>query len=314
MNWVWTRLAVSLVFGLAAVGCGGDDDAGPPRVAAVVEGSEIPAADTEALVQGYLEQQAKAEEAPGDERRDQAVPFVLLYQIRHALLRHLAADLDVSIDTAVAGDAVAQLAESEPEAFQAAGVRPGDVQASSEAGRLSRAIALKLFPDVPVDEADVRAEYDNRAPLYNQGWRVQAKVASFGSGDDAARVASALAAGRTFEEAATAAGASDVGSAEMSPASPLPAPVLEAVGKLARGQVSDPLQVSTSGWAVIFAEAREELPQISFEEAKADLAVVVAEAQRQQLFAAWFDKQLKQAKITVDDFYGEWDAAHGTLQ
>jgi hypothetical protein len=111
------------------------DAGGAPEVAAVVEGATIPAAQTEALLETHVRNElAPAGSAAGEfdgDRRRTLTHFVLLYQIKHALLRHLARGLDISVDARNLG----------PEA---------------EAGRLSEAMAQRLFPDVAEAERQGR--------------------------------------------------------------------------------------------------------------------------------------------------------------
>lgn len=114
--------AVVLVTALA--GCSRSSSA--PDVAAVVEGTKIPAAQTEALLT------TAGSGAPLDGDRKQSLTnFVLLYQIKHALLRHLAEGMNISVE--------------------ARGLTP-----EAEAGRLSEAMARRLFPDVADEERQGR--------------------------------------------------------------------------------------------------------------------------------------------------------------
>lgn len=128
-------IAVSLLAG----GCSGSDPR--PDVAAIVEGTQIRADETEALLHGQIANQAAqagehGHEFDGDRERT-ITTFVLLYQIKHALLRHLAREMHLAVEP---------------------GSGP-DIEA--EAGRLSHAIAQRLFPDVappPDAPADKTAE------------------------------------------------------------------------------------------------------------------------------------------------------------
>jgi hypothetical protein len=130
MNRTTRRLLVCvLVTGAVLTGaCSGSGS--EPDVAAVVEGTKIPAAQTEALLEGHLKAELAQAGAAGHEldgdRKQTLTHFVLLYQIKHALLRHLADGMHIAV-TAEPG------ASLTPEA---------------EAGRLSRAMAERLFPDV----------------------------------------------------------------------------------------------------------------------------------------------------------------------
>jgi hypothetical protein len=108
---------------------------GAPDVAAVVEGAKIPAAQTEALLEAHVRNElAQGGSAAGEfdgDRRQTLTHFVLLYQIKHALLRHLAQGMNISVD--------------------AKGLTP-----EAEAGRLSEAMAQRLFPDAADDQRQGR--------------------------------------------------------------------------------------------------------------------------------------------------------------
>lgn len=122
---------------LAVVGLAGACSRGsaPPRVAAVVEGTTIPATQTQALLEAHVRNElAQAGSAGGEfdgDRRQTLTHFVLLYQIKHALLRHLAQGMQIPVE--------------------AKGPTP-----EAEAGRLSEAMAQRLFPDVPDEQRQGR--------------------------------------------------------------------------------------------------------------------------------------------------------------
>lgn len=120
----WLGLALLVCAGLSG-GCSGSR--ATPDVAAVVEGTKIPAAETEALLESHVRNelaQAGADSTTFDgDRRQTLTRFVLLYQIKHVLLRRLAQDLDVSVET-------------------------GGLTPEAAAGRLSEAMARQLFPDL----------------------------------------------------------------------------------------------------------------------------------------------------------------------
>jgi hypothetical protein len=126
----WATLVVAA--GLAS-GCSGNGTA--PDVAAVVEGTKIPAAETEALLESHVRNElaqagSKSGEFDGD-RKQTLTHFVLLYQIKHALLRHLAQDMNVTAETS--------------------GLTP-----EAAAGRLSETMARRLFPDAADEERQGR--------------------------------------------------------------------------------------------------------------------------------------------------------------
>ena len=147
-----------VVVAVLAGGCSGSGAA--PDVAALVEGTEIPASDTEALLDGHLKAEAAEEDSHGHEsdgeRAKSATRFVLLYQIKHALLRHLAEEMRVSVE-----------AGGNPEA---------------EAGRLSHATAQRLFPNVAAPDGeppDRAAELidQQRQSLFTEWFDKQLRIA-----------------------------------------------------------------------------------------------------------------------------------------
>jgi hypothetical protein len=127
------RSLVGLVISAALAG-GCSQGGSAPDVAAVVEGTRIPAAQTEALLETHvrneLAQAGSGSQLDGD-RKQTLTHFVLLYQIKHVLLRHLAKAMNVSVE--------------------GSGLSP-----EAEAGRLSEAMARRLFPDVAAEERQSR--------------------------------------------------------------------------------------------------------------------------------------------------------------
>lgn len=125
-------LALVVAAGLAG-GCSGNG--ATPDVAAVVEGTKIPAAETEALLESHVRNElAQAGSGSGEfdgDRRQTLTHFVLLYQIKHVLLRHLAEGMHITVE--------------------ASGLTP-----EAAAGRLSEAMARRLFPDAADEERQSR--------------------------------------------------------------------------------------------------------------------------------------------------------------
>ena len=128
----WLALALLAAAGLAG-GC--SKSGATPDVAAVVEGTKIPAAETKALLESHVRNelaQASADSGTFDgDRRQTLTHFVLLYQIKHVLLRRLAQDMHVSVET-------------------------GGLTPEAAAGRLSEAMARQLYPDVADEERQRR--------------------------------------------------------------------------------------------------------------------------------------------------------------
>ena len=128
----WLGLALLAAAGLTG-GC--SKGGATPDVAAVVQGTKIPAAETDALLESHVRNelaQAGADSGTFDgDRRQTLAHFVLLYQIKHVLLRRLAQDMHISVETA--------------------GLTP-----EAAAGRLSEAMARQLFPDATDEERQSR--------------------------------------------------------------------------------------------------------------------------------------------------------------
>jgi hypothetical protein len=160
MRSVWRSGLCGLVI-VAALAGGCSGSGADPDVAAVVEGTEIPTAETDALLDGHLKAQlAQQDEADGHavdgDRTETITSFVLLYQIKHVLLRHLAREMGVSAE------------------------RGGTPEA--EAGRLSHAMAERLFPDVAAPHgkpADKAAEFVDaqRQGLFSEWFDKQLRLA-----------------------------------------------------------------------------------------------------------------------------------------
>jgi hypothetical protein len=153
----WRRLGGLLIVAALTGGC--SVSGGSPDFAAVVEGTKIPVGETEALLDGHLKAQS-AQDADGHavdgDRTEMLTRFVLLYQIKHALLRHLAREMGVSVD--------------------------GGGNPEAEAGRLSHAMAARLFPDIAASEgipADRAAEFIDaqRQTLFTEWFDKQLRIA-----------------------------------------------------------------------------------------------------------------------------------------
>jgi hypothetical protein len=152
------RLCGLVIVAATTAGCSGPGDS--PEVAAVVEGAKIPVDETEALLDGHLKAQTAGDAEGGHavdaDRTGTAARFVLLYQIKHALLRHLAREMNVTVD--------------------------GGGNPEAEAGRLSHAMAARLFPDIaapegePPDKADEFIDAQRRS-LFTEWFDKQLRTA-----------------------------------------------------------------------------------------------------------------------------------------
>lgn len=298
------RLAMALAGLLVGAACSGGGDDGPPDVAATVEGVEISAADTEELVDAYSSR--IKEEGKEDVSRDRLAKLALGYQIKLSFLETLADKRGVKVRPKSYFDTAADVVN--PKSFEALGLREQDFARSLRAGQLSEAIAADLFPNLTVSETVLRDEYDRRAANFKHPWKAKVGVALFDSQDTAGQVKGRVAGGEDFQEVAEELGASEVGDVDVDGfVAELPGPVLDTIGSLAVGSVSDAVSTG-SGWISLLVHERDAQPVPTFEDLKAELTDALVQVERAQEFQKWFEEQFKKAKVTVDDHYGEWNA------
>ena len=303
--------AFALIVALSLLGGGCSSGGGSrPRVAAVVEGTRIASSETEAMVDAYLRRQSP-QPMGEDTPRDQIAKGVLEYQIKLTSLEHLAATLGVSSEPASYFDSTARLIQ--PEDTGRIGERPEDLARELQAGRLSQAMAKKLFPDVSISDAAVQAEYERRAPLLDRHWKATAQLARFGAEDPATQLRTRVGAGERFADVASALGAADVGTVDVNPVvAPLPASVLDALGKLSPGAVSEPIPAG-GAWILARLESRQDVPRLTLDELRPELTGFLAERERQDRFQEWFQTKFAATAVKVSSYYGKWDAQHTTV-
>lgn len=300
----FTRCLTAAALVLATASCSGGG--GAPEVAAVVEGTKVPAAETERLLDTYLGRQRSPGQKP-DLPRPQLAKLVVAHQIKLAVLEQLARRHGVAVD----GGPDVEIAASavSPEAFQTIGTSQDEFARELKAGRLSKALAEKLYPAVTVSEEAVRAEYDRRAAEFAPSWKAQARVGRLSSEAAAVRAGQLARAGRTFEEAVAAAGDGEITDVEIDPAaSALPPEVVDRLSTMKEGEISDPLGAGAV-WLTILLVHRQDVPGRPFEAVAGEIEATLIEAERARLFQDWLAARLAAAEVQVDGHYGEWDPA-----
>ena len=302
-------VALAVVLSVGAAGCGGGDD-GPPDVAATVAGTDIDSERVERLTTQWVESessQAIAAEKNAPIERKAATKLVLGFVIRSQFLQHLAAQMGIE-DNPSALEAVVP-GEVPAAEFEAAGWSQADLEQSLRDARISKAIGEKVFPKVAVSEVELRQKFDRSAAFFNQTWQSQVRMAFFDAEAPARTLQQRAVAGDAFEAAARELGARQAGSiGVVNPVTPLPAPVLDAVAGLQTGQTSDPIP-GGGGFMVLVADSREERAAMTFDQAKPELTKVLEDEARQRQFFEWFNKQLRDAEVEIDGYYGTWDPA-----
>lgn len=305
-----SRRRVVAVMAVAVLGAGaGCSGKGKPEVAAVVENIKVPASETETIVDAYLKRQ-QIESTGEDVPRDQIAKWVLEYQIRLTYLEHLASTMGVASEPESYYGAAADLIQ--PDKYGRIGQRREDFARELRAGKLSEAMARKLYPNLSISDAAVQAEYDRRGPLLDRHWKATATLARFGTEEAAKQLSAKAKAGEAFDAAARGLGADELATTDINPVvAPLPAAVLDAVGALAPGAVSEPIPSGTA-WLVVRLEQRQDVPRLTIDDLRTELSEFLAERERHDRFQEWFQRKFTEAKVKVDSYYGEWDA-HSTV-
>ena len=300
---------------LLAASCGGEEETGPPEVAAVVNGREISAVEVNALTDRYLAAPATGGQTGSTIpplERPVAQRFVLNYLIRLTMLEIVAGEFDLEVE--IDPELELALEAVSPEDFAQSNLTADDLRVAERAGDISRRVAVALFPEVAISEDEVRRIYEQESYRYESGWSATVHTAFFGSFADAEQLRSATQDGASFLETAAALGALESGSmGVVTSTSPLPPDILEAIGSLDAGGVSAPIQASI-GWLLFFVESREAISETPYDVARLEILAVLQDQERQRLFDDWFQQRLTQADVEVDDFYGRWNAQSGTVR
>jgi parvulin-like peptidyl-prolyl isomerase len=278
---------------------------GRPDEAATVEGTKISSTETEAIVDAYLQRQQT--ESTGEEvPRDQVAKWVLEYQIKLTYVEHLAGTLKISDEEESYFAAAADLIQ--PQKFGVIGQRQEDFARELRAGKLSQAMAKKLNPNVSISENALQAEYERRGPLLDRAWKATAQLARFSTEESATQLGQRVQAGEAFADAARALGADESVTVDINPVTaPLPAAVLDAVGQLPPGGVSEPIPAGAA-WLAVRVERRQTAARLTLDDLRAELTEFLAERERRDLFGEWFDNKFAEAAVEVSSYYGKWDS------
>ncbi|MEW6475041.1 MAG: peptidylprolyl isomerase [Actinomycetota bacterium] len=295
---------MTVVIAATLLGAGCSQGGDRPEVAAVVEGINVASSETEAIIDAYLRRQ-QTQPMGEDIPRDDVAKWVLEYQIKLTFLEHLAATMGVASEPESYYGAAADLIQ--PDGYTKIGQRREDFARELRAGRLSREMARKLYPDVSISDSAVAAEYERRGPLLARNWKATAQVARFSAEEPAKQVRQRVQEGAAFGDAARALGADDVATVDVNPVvAPLPAAVLDSLGQLPPGGVSDP--IPAAGWVVVRLERRQTVPRLTLDDLRPELTEFLAEQERRALFQEWFQKKFTEARVKVSSYYGKWDA------
>ena len=194
--------------------------------------------------------------------------------------------------------------------FESAGWSKADLEQSLRDGRLSKAIAERVFPKVAVSDVELRQKYDRSADYFHQTWQSQARVAYFDVAGTGPQAQGARRRRRRLRCRRQGAG----GPTGRQPRPRDPGDSAAPAGARRRSPHWRPGRSANrsaggGGFLVATVDSRQDRAPMTFEEAKPALLKVLEDEQRQKLFYDWFGKRLGEAKVKVASHYGKWDPA-----
>jgi hypothetical protein len=304
------------VAALAAAGCGRSK---PPTVAARVNGIPVQSGDVERLTTQYISASAGstggtlAEGAPLTPlARRTGRHYVLEYLIRLTLLKELAGDNGVTVEPdSLLDKAVGVAPDSE---FAHSAYTREDLRNGLMAGNISKKLGEKLFPAVAVSDSDVDKHWETVKDRFKAGWSSTVRAAFLPTKVAAEQLREKVTAGAPFDDTATGLGAAKAGSmGQVSSASEELSPQLKTViGTLHPGELSPPAQAA-DGYLVFLCETRQDTPERSLADVRAQVLAAAQDQKRQRLFADWLDEREKKAQVLVASFYGKWNRDRGSV-
>jgi hypothetical protein len=309
-----------LAGGLSGCGLPRFGSRGIPDVAATVEGVDIPSTEVEALFQAFRK---SASSQPAGEGQEGAVTdevvrrTALSYQIRLVFLQSLADKYDVDITP---DDSKDEIYEEfvKVQSLASEGMRPEDLKQAAEAEKISKAIAMKLAPNVDVNDSELQAAYKLREEALGESFRAQTDIAFLQEEAAANSLRDAVREGKDFKETAEGLKTESDESAllrsdsvEITPLSPIQGDLIETVRGLKKGDTSEPIRFATDDgpiWVVLHVSEREDLEALKLDDPQVrdELTKLVQDNKRYQFFDQWFNKQFREADINVDGYYGKW--------
>lgn len=305
-------LAIVGALALAVSACGGG---GRPEVAAKVEGVPIASDRIDELFNIFAGTAQGAAELGGPDGQTlppkQVRATALTYQIRVTFLDYLATRENIVLPTGVDNSelynefaGIGTLTD--------AGFRGQDLAIAARAEAISKAIAAKLLPEVTVSETELQAAFDERKDIVGESFRASTNIAFMDDQTSADMLKAELEDGVDFTKAVSALGEKTLTAetVDVNPLSPLPPAFIEVVKGLKVGDVAEPIQYDFEDGAVYVVlqqTKREDLPALTLDQARPELAEIVKDKKRLAVFEQWFEKQFAAAKVDVDGYYGKWN-------
>jgi hypothetical protein len=304
-------IALALVAGLALTACNAAEPA-----AAIVDGERITdqqLAFDATLFEflGALRRTPCGTPAAGESQASACARFTLSSVIQEDLVKHYAAQHDVTVDPATVTQAIAQLESGlgGPDVLdgqlQAHGLTRADLTALARRlllfNQVQRALATAQLTD-----AALHAAYDQQRVSLTQIHAKDIRVATQAEAEKIEKQVTpakfAKLAQRFSTDSTSAANGGDLGTVAAATLDPTFA---NAALALRPGEISQPVQ-NQFGWHIIELVSATVVP---FDQAKSQLI----DQQSQPIFNAWLGGVLSTAEITVNPKYGRLDPTTGDV-
>lgn len=304
-----------LLLGLAACGPGGDR-----TVAATVNGSDIPVSTVERRFESIAANPEFASQVEDDDGTfsSQVQASLLSGLIESEVVRQGAGEIGIEVGDAEVDARREELVEEMggQEAFddvvEEAGLSEEDVQDQIGDLVLRERVQERLSEDIEVTAEDVEAYYEeNRQARYERAGARHILVETEAEAED---VLERLEEGEDFGDVArdvstdteSAEGGGDLGEFGRGQ---MVEPFADAVFGAEVGEVVGPVQTDF-GFHVIEVTS---LASESFEDVAGDIEEELTEQQRGSALQDWLGGLVREAEVTVNPRFGEWDADNGRV-
>ena len=323
MNTLVRYLVVTLG-AVALTACGAITGTGDPNVAATVNGTEIPVAEVEERFEQAKEQPQVAQQLEQDTEGDykESIQAQILSQlVVSELLEQWANDLDIeATEEEIAAERESLIEEiGGQEAFDQAveqsGLSDEDVTAQIRQRVLQNEISAEVGKDAEVSEEDIEAFYDENADS-RFGETATARHILVEDRKKAEQIMADLEGGADFAELAEAE-STDPGSAAQGGELPefgrgqMVPPFEEAVFAAEEGEVVGPVR-SQFGFHII--EVLEKSEAQTLDEAREEIRAELGESQSGEALQAELTRRTKEAEVTVNPRFGEWNPETGQVE
>jgi len=303
--------ALALVLVGLGVACSGGS--GPPTVAAHVGGETISSKKVSTLTSRYAHT-PQGRDVVEKQGKKELERLILGFEIRLAALNQAAKMVGIDMPESSSRQVLSELLQKDVRnSLQQAGYSMEDLETAAKGGWLSKAIAERLFPDVPITDKNLQDEFSDRQSEFKPSWKIEAEIAVFPKPDSAEKFKVGLKQGQPFKETAKSMGAEQTASVMITPTSRLPRPIIDRVASLKEGELSEPIWSESKSF-ILQVVHRTDIPGRTFEQVKTELVADASDAKRNELFQKWFDARIRKTHIQVSPYYGTWDPVMETVR